>query len=376
MPASRFATSILAISILEIAPLAISPLLNQLTRGCLQMSTSSRITVSPPSVSPAVRSPQISRRWAIQILGFAGGGMGSVLLRKEWFQPPSKRPEPVSNGSASTEAEALAANPSSLPPGAPEPVANPSTFTAEATTSPDTEGNPSSLPPGEPEPAASSSTPTANPTANESTTFISKVIVDLWKQEVTLEWTGPNAKGQETGPYHCAPGAGISTVDCDDVKTSRKMGTKCTPKGDFPVIYHERRFGDYPEAEWVTRFQDPSRGIALHYYPNVPEYPVSNGCVRIANKEAAKRITEKTTPNISIVSVHGLLRPKYGILQRGDISSDVKKVQMQLHDQGYTVDINSNFDANTEAAVRQFQQDKGLSSDGIFGPATYKALFT
>ena len=153
------------------------------------------------------------------------------------------------------------------------------------------------------------------------------------------------------------------------------MGTKCTPKGDFLVISYDRRFGDYPEAEWVTRFQDPSRGIALHYYPDVPEYPVSNGCVRIADKAVAKRITEKTKPNISMVSVHGLLRPKHVILQRGDTSSDVKKIQMQLKVNGYTLDINGNFDADTEAAVKQFQQDKGLSMDGIFGPATYKALF-
>ncbi|MDJ0706790.1 MAG: peptidoglycan-binding protein [Leptolyngbyaceae cyanobacterium MO_188.B28] len=340
------------------------------------MSTSSPINISPPPASTAIRAPQISRRWAIQILGFAGGGIGAILLGKDLFQAPSKALEPGSDRGPSTETKALATNPWSLSLGNPEPVAEPSTVTAlDSMASMDTEAltpYSSSLPSENPESVADPSTVAAK----EPTTFISKVIVDLWKQEVTLEWTGPNSKSQETGPYHCAPGAGLASVDCDDETTSRKMGTKCTPKGDFPVISHDRRFGDYPEAEWVTRFQSASRGIALHYYPDVPEYPVSNGCIRIADKAVAKRITEKTTPNISVVSVHGLLRPKHVILQRGDISSDVRKIQMQLKEKGYALDINGDFDSNTEATIKQFQQDKGLSVDGIFGPATFKALFT
>ncbi|MDJ0799536.1 MAG: peptidoglycan-binding protein [Calothrix sp. MO_167.B12] len=207
-------------------------------------------------------------------------------------------------------------------------------------------------------------------------TYISKVIVDLWEQEVTLEWTGANAATQKTGPYHCTPGAGISGINCDHVATSRRSGTSCTPKGEFSVIRHERRFSKYPEAEWVTRFQDDSRGIALHYYPRVPEYPASNGCVRIASLEAARLIHDNTKPGQSIVRVHGELRPKFSnTLKRGNTNQDVRKVQHQLVNQGYSLNVDGDFGPKTEAVVKQFQQDKGLSSDGVIGSQTYGALF-
>jgi hypothetical protein len=141
-------------------------------------------------------------------------------------------------------------------------------------------------------------------------TYISKVVVDLAKQEVTLEWTGPDAAKKEKGPYKCSPGKGKAGVDCDDIETSKKSGTLCTPKGDFKVIRHERRFASSPSAEWVTRFQSDARGIALHFYPTVPDYPASNGCVRIKSKDAAKLIHDNTKAGTTVISVSGKLRKK------------------------------------------------------------------
>ncbi|NJL78013.1 MAG: L,D-transpeptidase family protein [Richelia sp. RM2_1_2] len=207
-------------------------------------------------------------------------------------------------------------------------------------------------------------------------TYISKVNVDLWKQEVTLEWTGPNAAAQQKGPYHCTPGEGMAGIDCDDVATSKKRGTSCTPKGEFAVIRHERRFSEFPEAEWVTRFQDDARGIALHYYPRVPEFPDSNGCVRIGNLEVAKRIHDNTKAGKSIVRVYGELRPNFNnTLKKGAKGRDVKKLQRQLASKGYNVSPDGDFGAKTEAIVKQFQKDKGLLSDGICGRQTYGTLF-
>ncbi|WP_460206191.1 L,D-transpeptidase family protein [Scytonema sp. NUACC21] len=207
-------------------------------------------------------------------------------------------------------------------------------------------------------------------------TYISTVIVDLWKQEVTLVWTGPNAVAQKKGPFHCSAGEGLSGVNCDDVTTSKRSGTNCTPKGDFEVIRHERRFSEFPKAEWVTRFQDDSRGIALHYYPTVPEYPDSNGCVRIATEEAAKLIYDNTKPGKSVVSVREELRPKFGnTLKRGATGQDVRKVQRRLVEKGYGLNVDGDFGSKTEIVVKQFQKDNGLLSDGIFGQKTYYALF-
>ncbi|MCJ8280522.1 MAG: peptidoglycan-binding protein [Rivularia sp. ALOHA_DT_140] len=207
-------------------------------------------------------------------------------------------------------------------------------------------------------------------------TYISKVNVDLWKQEVTLEWTGSNAASQQKGPFHCTPGKGISGVNCDNVTTSQKAGTDCTPKGEFKVLWQDRRFSKYPEAEWVTRFQDASRGIALHYYPRVPEYPSSHGCVRIKSLAAAKLIHDKTKSGKTIVKVHGELRPNFNnTLRRGSTGSDVRKMQLQLKNKGYTLSVDGDFGPTTEAKLKQFQSDKRLVSDGICGPQTYGALF-
>ncbi|WP_442510530.1 L,D-transpeptidase [Novipirellula sp. SH528] len=139
-------------------------------------------------------------------------------------------------------------------------------------------------------------------------TYIKKINVDLSTQLVTIEWTGPNAVGKEEGPFHCSPGRGKGNVDCDDVETSKKKGTECTPKGTFKVLGKDRRFSTSPRAEWVVRFQSKERGIALHYWPTVPKYPASHGCVRLAKKDAAKLIYDNSTIDVTVVNVSGTLR--------------------------------------------------------------------
>ena len=207
-------------------------------------------------------------------------------------------------------------------------------------------------------------------------TYISKVNVDLWKQELTLEWTGPNATAEKKGPYHCTPGEGMPGLSCDNVASSRKGGTICTPKGEFPVLWKDTEYTKYPEAKWVTRFQDANRGVALHYYPRVPEYPSSHGCVRIQSLEAAKLIHDNSKNRKTIVKVHGELRPNFNnTLRRGAKDEDVKKMQRQLSNKGYTLTVDGDFGPATEAKVKQFQRDKRLVSDGICGPQTYGALF-
>ncbi len=207
-------------------------------------------------------------------------------------------------------------------------------------------------------------------------TYISKVKVDLWKQQITLEWIGSQAATQPKGPFHCAPGRGIDGLSCDDIVTSQSVNTFCTPKGDWKVIGHLRYFEAHPEAKWVTLFQNPHRGIGLHYYPVVPQYPASDGCVRIANCAIARQIWEKTKTNITIISVEGELRPEPVMLRLGDRSVNVRKLQRQLTERGYSVSMDSDFGPATEAAVKQAQRDMRLADvDGIFGSATYAALF-
>ena len=60
-------------------------------------------------------------------------------------------------------------------------------------------------------------------------------------------------------------------------------------------------------------------------------------------------------------------------LVRGE---DVLAVQLRLRDLGHAVgQTDGMFGGRTEAAVRAFQQARGLKADGIVGPLTWNALF-
>lgn len=54
--------------------------------------------------------------------------------------------------------------------------------------------------------------------------------------------------------------------------------------------------------------------------------------------------------------------------------TDVQKLQQQLFREGYTITIDGEFGAETQKAVRLFQQAKGLEVDGIVGERTRNIL--
>lgn len=64
----------------------------------------------------------------------------------------------------------------------------------------------------------------------------------------------------------------------------------------------------------------------------------------------------------------------YPLLKRGSTGTDVKTLQALLNGWGYQLDVDGNFGAKTETAVRSFQQRMGLKSDGIVGDQTWAAL--
>jgi lipoprotein-anchoring transpeptidase ErfK/SrfK len=113
-------------------------------------------------------------------------------------------------------------------------------------------------------------------------TYISKIHVDLTgpNQWVTLTWSGPNARLHPSTQYHSSPGRGLGYNNCDDPAESCRVDSNCTPKGTMHVQSFSNSMQGSPEVRFVTWF-DTKRGIALHYYPFVPNYPASHGCVRL-----------------------------------------------------------------------------------------------
>src|SRR5262245_56410832 len=81
-------------------------------------------------------------------------------------------------------------------------------------------------------------------------TYIQQISVSLDDPDhpLTLTWTGPKADTQETGPFRTSPGAGLKGLNCDDDATSRRSGSKCTPKGTRPVQGFARRLNSDSRA--------------------------------------------------------------------------------------------------------------------------------
>ena len=143
--------------------------------------------------------------------------------------------------------------------------------------------------------------------SNFPSTFIEEIHVSLDDpdHEVTLTWAGPKAKGQDVGPFRSSPGAGSVGWDCDDEATSNMKDSHCTPKGwKFVVEGFAKWLGSDHNAKHVTWFKK-SREIAIHFYPTVPKFPASHGCVRIELESAAQLIHDNSRENLTRVIVSG-----------------------------------------------------------------------
>jgi len=137
-------------------------------------------------------------------------------------------------------------------------------------------------------------------------TYIQQISVSLDDPDhsLTLTWTGPKADSQETGPFRTSPGAGLKGLNCNDDSTSRRSGSKCTPKGTRSVEGFARRLNSDSRATYVTWFMQ-SRGIAFHYFPSVPEYAASHGCVRVELVDVARLIQDNSLVDDTQVVVSG-----------------------------------------------------------------------
>ncbi len=63
------------------------------------------------------------------------------------------------------------------------------------------------------------------------------------------------------------------------------------------------------------------------------------------------------------------------VLQNGSTGNPVRRAQSRMTAGGYeTGGVDGIFGANTESGVKTFQQDQGLTADGIIGPKTWAKI--
>ena len=53
---------------------------------------------------------------------------------------------------------------------------------------------------------------------------------------------------------------------------------------------------------WFVR----ERGVALHYFPSVPKYPASHGCVRLEAQRVAQLIQSNSRVDLTNVVIDGV----------------------------------------------------------------------
>jgi hypothetical protein len=144
-------------------------------------------------------------------------------------------------------------------------------------------------------------------------TYIGRIHLDLtgpyhW---VRLEWAGPRAAYQNTGPYRSSPGAGAGTNDCNDPVESNCPNSLCTPKGVRKVEGFMEHLQDNPQFRYVTLI-DARRVIGFHAHPSLPPFPASQGCVRL-EPYAARLIYDNSIQGVTEIVIDGAwTNPKGG----------------------------------------------------------------
>jgi len=89
----------------------------------------------------------------------------------------------------------------------------------------------------------------------------------------------------------------------------------------------------------------------------------------------APKVTPTLQPNVYI-RVTAAPDGSYVTLEKGTMGSLVTKLQRALKSAGYfNGECDGYYGEDTEAAVRRFQRDKGLTQDGKAGPATQRYLY-
>jgi GH24 family phage-related lysozyme (muramidase)/peptidoglycan hydrolase-like protein with peptidoglycan-binding domain len=151
------------------------------------------------------------------------------------------------------------------------------------------------------------------------------------------------------------------------VSFTYNLGAGWTKKSGLVSALKEGRYGDVPSEmmKWnkaggrvlpglTKRRQKESALFSGGGAPSPPSQPVSQGASppypgSVMSKEHYQQ-THQADPNVALV-------------------------QQSLAKQGVAVDCDGKFGSGTEAAVKQFQQQKGLPADGKVGPMTWNAIF-
>ena len=105
--------------------------------------------------------------------------------------------------------------------------------------------------------------------------------------------------------------------------------------------------------------------------------PANNFIVFGATPTPRPQIAVTATPQIQVTATPAPApQVSYSTLRKGDEGPEVVTLQQALAELGYLSGAaDGNFGTGTQTAVKKFQADRGLESDGIAGKKTLEALY-
>ncbi len=149
--------------------------------------------------------------------------------------------------------------------------------------------------------------------------------------------------------------------------------TTPTPLGNWVITGKAVNPGGPFGVRWM-RLSVPWGGYGIHGTNNPKSIgkAVSHGCIRMYNQDVIE--IYDLAPSGTIVTIIGKAYANR-ILQLGDRGDDVREVQKMLRNlKYYRAKVDGYYGSFTRKAVIEFQQEEGLTQDGIVGPATLTAL--
>jgi len=107
-----------------------------------------------------------------------------------------------------------------------------------------------------------------------------------------------------------------------------------------------------------------------------PETPIADQLKKPAVDKPKAPTTDQPKDTLKDQEILNQLEIGTLVLKSGMSGRAVELIQNKLKDAGYlTTPVNGEYDAATYTAVTNFQKEKGLKTDGVFGKNTYAALY-
>jgi peptidoglycan hydrolase-like protein with peptidoglycan-binding domain len=200
-----------------------------------------------------------------------------------------------------------------------------------------------------------------------------------------IEATLPQSPSPTTTPTATPISVGLSSstvlqgqcAACRVIEATLPQSPSPTPTPQPPAYHDPLNVNGWPQLDLGTQGEAVKtlQYLLLAHGGSLPAFGVDGKFG--SETDAAVRAFQ----NAQGLKVDGIVGPLTWqalivVVQQGDKGPAVEAVQSQLKSQGVAIVVNGDFGAQTDAAVRSYQQNHGVTADGIVSPQVWQSLLT